>query len=553
MKIVIYQIFTRLFGNKNLTRKTNGAYADNGSGKMNDITPAVLQRIRALGVTHVWLTGVIRHASTTDYSRYGIPTQHPAVVKGRAGSPYAITDYYDIDPDIAENIDRRMVEFEALIARMHKAGLKVIIDFVPNHVARQYKSVCKPDGVADLGENDDTNMHFSTANDFYYCWGQPLEASVDLKGEAEEPYTEMPAKATGNDRFDNHPGLYDWYETVKLNYGTDYCDAGGLSYHFSPIPSAWDKMTDILLFWAAKGADGFRCDMAEMVPEAFWAWAIDKVRYRYHDKIFIAEVYNPTRYRSYVGAGFDYLYDKVGMYDCVRGVICGNRPAADITYQWQATDDIKQHMLYFLENHDEQRIGSDFFAGDSRRGVPGLIISSLLGQNPFMLYFGQEFGEQGMDNEGFSGIDGRTSIFDYWTIDTIYRGFFNRRKLCKEERELEKTYAKVLNIAVSEKAVGEGAFHDLMYVNRHLPREVFAFIRKKDEEMLLVAVNFSDSDVKCSVNIPHNAFDCMWIGEGAHEAKDLLSEDKQVFLLKSDNPVEMTIPSQGGRVWKINM
>ena len=553
MKIVIYQIFTRLFGNKNLTRKPNGTYTDNGSGKMNDITPAVLQRIKALGVTHVWLTGIIRHASTTDYSHHGIPTQHPAVVKGRAGSPYAITDYYDIDPDIAEDVDRRMDEFEALIARVHRAGLKVIIDFVPNHVARQYKSVCKPKGTVDLGENDDTNMHFCITNDFYYCWGQPLEASVDMKGEADEPYTEMPAKATGNDRFDNHPGLYDWYETVKLNYGIDYCDAGGRSYHFSPIPDVWDKMTDILLFWSAKGVDGFRCDMAEMVPTAFWAWATDKVKYRCHDKIFIAEVYNPSQYRDYVAAGFDYLYDKVGMYDCVRGVICGNRSAADITYQWQATDDIKQHILYFLENHDEQRIGSAFFAGDGQRGVPGLIVSALLGQNPFMLYFGQEFGEPGMDNEGFSGIDGRTSIFDYWTVDTVYRGFFNRRKMRKEERETEKIYTKVLNIAISEKAVGEGEFHDLMYVNRHLQRDVFAFIRKKDEEMLLVAVNFSDTDIKCSVNIPRNAFDCLWIGEGMHEAKDLLSEDKQVFLLKSDNPVEMTIPSQGGRVWKINM
>ena len=409
MKTVIYQIFTRLFGNQNTTCKEWGTLSQNGSGKLNDIDTKVLKRIKDMGVTHVWYTGVIRHASVTNYSRYGIPRQHPDVVKGIAGSPYAISDYYDIDPDLATKVRNRMAEWEALIERTHKAGLKVVMDFVPNHVAREYYSIARPEGVRDLGENDNQDWHFSTQNNFYYCWGQPL----DLKEfRPEQTYSEIPAKATGNDRFTSRPTRNDWYETVKLNYGIDYCDAGGRSEHYDPIPDTWNKMTDILLFWAKKGVDAFRCDMAEMVPSAFWAWATDKVKFRYPDVQFIGEVYNPQQYRNYLGAGFDLLYDKVGMYDCLRDVICGRRPASAITYEWQATDDIRQHMLYFLENHDEQRLASDFFAGDARRGIPGLMVSAWLQQNPLMLYAGQEFGERGRVRGGCSGKDGRTSCFD---------------------------------------------------------------------------------------------------------------------------------------------
>lgn len=367
MKTVIYQIFTRLFGNQNTTCKEWGTLSQNGSGKLNDIDSKVLKRIKDMGVTHVWYTGVIRHASVTNYSRYGIPRQHPDVVKGIAGSPYAICDYYDIDPDLATKVKNRMAEWEALIERTHKAGLKVVMDFVPNHVAREYYSVAKPESVKDLGEDDNQGWHFSAQNNFYYCWGQPLDLT---EFRPEQTYRENPAKATGNDRFSNRPSANDWYETVKLNYGIDYCDAGGRSEHFDPIPDTWNKMTDILLFWAKKGVDAFRCDMAEMVPAAFWAWATDKVKFRYPEIQFIGEVYNPQQYRCYLHAGFDLLYDKVGMYDCVRDVICGRRPAAAITYEWQATDDIRPHMLYFLENHDEQRLASDFFAGDARRGIP---------------------------------------------------------------------------------------------------------------------------------------------------------------------------------------
>lgn len=535
-KIIIYQVFTRLYGNRNTTRKENGSIEENGCGKLNDFTPTTLKKIREMGVSHIWYTGVIRHASQTDYSSYGIPRQHSAVVKGKAGSPYAITDYYDIDPDLATDVDKRMQEFEALVERTHKAGMKVIIDFVPNHVARQYHSICKPEGVKDLGEEDNPQMGFDPQNNFYYCPGQRFTPYFDLYHGEAEPYYEEPAKATGNDCFHNAPGMNDWYETVKLNYGLDYY--AGRVGHFKPIPNTWDKMTDILLFWASKGVDGFRCDMAEMVPAAFWHWATDKVKYRYPEKIFIGEVYNPAEYRNYLAAGFDYLYDKVGMYDTIRDVMCGRQSTHAITSAWQQTDDIRDHMLYFLENHDEQRIASNFFAGDARKGVPGLVVSALLQQNPLMIYFAQEYGERGMDKEGFSGEDGRTTIFDYWSVDTMVRAA--KHKLNDAENTLASKYNKVMNIAQSEKAVYEGVSFDLMYVNGSYHRH-YAFLRKAGSEVLLVVANFDDCPTMMNVVIPSHAFDYLKIKEKNAIATDLLSGDKIKITIKRDQGVPVEI------------
>lgn len=551
MKPIIYQVFTRLFGNRNATDKPWGTVVENGVGKMNDFDDATLRRIKRLGATHVWFTGVVRHASQTDHTAHGIPRQHPDVVKGVAGSPYAIADYYDIDPDIAVDVDRRMDEWVALVERTHRAGMKVVMDFVPNHVAREYRSICRPNGVSDLGEDDVKDWQFARDNNFYYI-PEPLDLSDICGSTGGKGYEECPARATGNDVFSAKPSRKDWYETVKLNYGVDYCDAGGRSEHFSPIPDTWGKMADILLFWARTGADAFRCDMAEMVPAEFWAWATDVVRAAFPEIKFIGEVYNPSLYRKYIDAGFDWLYDKVGMYDCVRDVICGRRRASDITEQWQNVGGIVDHMLYFLENHDEQRIASDFFAADARRGIPGMIVCALLNKCPFMLYAGQEFGERGMDAEGFSGVDGRTTIFDYWCVDTLRRGYFDRSQLHEDERLLEEVYRRILTLANRERAVSDGECYDLMYVNQHIAGRQFAFLRKSGDEALLVVANFDDREAVCDINIPRHAFDFLKMAEGERNATDLLTGKPMRLALGTDTPVNMAIPPSGGVVLKFN-
>jgi len=535
-KIIIYQIFSRLYGNRCQARKAFGTIEENGCGKLNDFTPSVLKQIREMGVTHVWFTGVIRHATMADYSKYGIPRQHPAVVKGRAGSPYAITDYYDVDPDLAVNVEKRMEEFEKLVNRTHRAGLKMIIDFVPNHVARQYKSIAKPEGIIDLGEDDDTTHGFDPQNNFYYCPGQSFAPYFDLYHGEKDPYTETPAKATGNDCFHNAPGVNDWYETVKLNYGVDYY-AGRIGY-FEPIPDTWKKMLHILLYWAAKGVDGFRCDMAEMVPAEFWAWATSQVKEQYPAIIFIGEVYNPQEYRRYLSSGFDLLYDKVGMYDAVGDVLRHHRDTGAITWAWQQTDDIKDHMLYFLENHDELRLASDFFVGDAWKALPGFVTCVLMQQNPFMLYAGQEWCERGMDQEGFSGLDGRTTIFDYWSLQA------------DRDEKLIAYYKKVLNIAQTNKAISDGTMFDLMYANGQYRRQ-FAFFRKSKKDTLLVVSNFDDVPVTMGLTIPAHAFEYLGLTEGSYKATDLLTGKETQIELSCDGAVGIDLEARGSVILKI--
>ena len=557
-KMVIYQVFTRLFGNSRMGVH-GGSLAENGCGKMADFTLKALAEIKKLGATHIWYTGIIEHATHTDYRRYGIPLDHPAIVKGKAGSPYAIKDYYNVDPDLAVDVPGRMREFENLVRRTHRAGLQVIIDFVPNHVARQYHSTSAPEGVRDLGQDDDTNLAFSPRNNFYYIPHTDLHGHFDMRGPSGEAYRELPAKATGNDRFDATPNVNDWYETVKLNYGVDY--VGGRTCHFDPIPDTWTKMLHILLFWASKGIDGLRCDMAEMVPVEFWQWAIPQVKDKYPRLLFIAEVYNPNEYHNYLERGhFDYLYDKVGLYDTLRGVIASGSSATGITYAWQALGDLAPRMLNFLENHDEQRIASSFFAGNALKAIPGLIVSALMNTNPMMVYFGQEFGEPGMDNEGFSGRDGRTTIYDYWSLDTIRRwrngGKFDGRLLTDSQKEVYAVYRRILGLCRQEKAISKGRFFDLMYANlrgwRFNEHRQFAFLRQEADELLLIVVNFGPYPAEVAVVIPRHAFDFLGIPALISiPATDLLTDTVQAISLLPDKAVDLSLPGYGGKILKV--
>jgi len=555
-KISIYQVLPRLFGNEITTNKQNGTIQENGCGKFNSFTPKALKEIKSLGITHVWYTGVIEHATQTDYSAFGIRKDHQGVVKGKAGSAYAIKDYYDVDPDLAENVETRMTEFEALVERTHKAGMKVIIDFVPNHVARQYHSDAKPKGVTDLGENDHSEWAFSPLNNFYYIPNQPFNPAFSVQG-----YIEFPAKATGNDQFTASPTQNDWYETVKLNYGVNYVEGG--QKQFDPIPDTWFKMRDILLFWASKKIDGFRCDMAEMVPVEFWGWAIAQVKLQYPEILFIAEVYNPAEYRNYICNGkFDYLYDKVGMYDMLRNVTSRNFPVREITNTWQSLGGIENQMLNFLENHDEQRIGSGFFSGNGLYAQPAMIVAATLTQAPVMIYFGQELGEQGMESEGFSGMDGRTTIFDYWGLKSIQAwsngGKFDGAKLSKDQKELRAFYQKLLNITISEKAISDGLMYDLVFANfennKFNTHEQYAYFRKFEDELLLIVLNFDDKPLDTEVIVPFEAFQYLELKEGqTYNIVNLLDESDKFPLhtLSSKQPFVIHMPAWKGFIFKL--
>lgn len=557
IKPIIYQVIPRLFGNKIDNCISNGTIEQNGVGKMNYFTPQVLKSIKNLGITHVWYTGIIEHAHKTDYTKYGIPNDNPYVIKGNAGSPYAIKDYYDVDPDIAVNVPKRIDEFEKLVKRTHRAGMKVIIDFVPNHVARQYHSDAKPVGIDDLGAGDDNTYFFKHSNNFYYIPRQQFAPNVNL-GTGDGAYNEFPAKASGNDCFTAFPGEFDWYDTIKLNYGVDYGDG---SRHFDPIPDTWFKMLHILRYWASKGVDGFRCDMVHMVPLEFWKWAISNVKETYPEIIFIAEIYETNLYRDFINiGGFDYLYDKVTLYDTLRSIQCSNYSAAQITNCWQTIEGINSNMLNFLENHDEQRFASKQFAGDATIVVPSLIVSAMINTGSMMIYAGQELGEQAADAEGYSGSDGRTTIFDYWSIPTLRRwynnGLCNEELLSEGEKWLRNTYTKILTMCNKEKAISNGSFFDLMYVNYNNvslnPNDHYAFIRHYEDETLIIAVNFRANSCDLKINIPQHAFNLLNIPEGECEAAELLSETKSTKIISSESPFETFITPNNAVVWKIS-
>lgn len=554
-KIIIYQLLPRLFGNRTQHCVHNGTIDQNGCGKMNDINAKALKSLKALGVTHVWYTGIIEHANKTDYSSYHIKPCNPHVVKGNAGSPYAIIDYYDIDPDIAEDVERRQDEFDRLVVRTHEAGMGVIIDFVPNHVAREYHSDAKPAGVADLGSDDNPYQAFARDNNFYYLPGQPFAPHVDM-GQGEERYVENPARATGNDCFYASPGVNDWYETVKLNYGIDYC--GGTGCHFKPIPSTWHKMLDILKYWTSRGVDAFRCDMAHMVPVEFWKWAIAQIKAIAPHVFFIAELYDTSLYHRFVNeGGFDYLYNKVTLYDTLFAVTRHHAPASDITRCWQSLPDLDDHMLNFLENHDEVRLASPQFAGDAFRGLPAMVVSATMSRAPFMLYMGQELGEPALDAEGFSGPDGRTTIFDYWAIDTLRRwnhnGAFNTSLLSNSEKTLRDYYKKILTLCNKETALAQGDFFDLMYVNGDTldTCRQYAFMRHTRGVLLIIAVNFDDKPVKTSIRIPQHAFDLYDIRPGVMSARELTTGVSESRTLSPERSFDIDLKPFGACVWKM--
>lgn len=515
-KVIIYQMLPRLWGNIGGKNIKNGTLKDNGCGKFSSIDTISLEYLRSLGVSHVWYTGIIRHATAEDSD--GCTTSSADWVKGRAGSPYSITDYYDVNPYLADDPENRMEEFHKLVERTHAAGLKVIIDFVPNHVARDYGRFAAahpaPTGMAALGESDDKSVHWKDSNDFFYYPGIPLALPIQ-----NQTYMEMPAMASGNS-YTSSPGVNDWYDTIKLNY----CDSH---------TETWEKMYDIVNFWAGQGVDGFRCDMVELVPPAFFKWLISRIKKDRPDLLFVAEVYQKTLYSKYIREiGFDLLYDKSGIYDTLRAIVEKNvkdsgvpvedwQSAKRITWNWQSLGDLQPYMLNFLENHDEQRFASDFFGCDARNSYAALYTALYLNNAPFMLYAGEEVGERGMDNEGFSGRDGRTSIFDWWapsSLTRLYKYIHGEKDaLAPEEESMLDTYRKALKFAAEDNAVSKGTVYDLCYCNYASdgfnPDRHFAFLRDFEDETLLIVCNFSKNDAEMRISIPEHAFNWMKMPE----------------------------------------
>lgn len=569
-KIVVYQVFTRLFGNTNTTNKPWGTIEENGVGKFNDFTNKALKEIKDLGVTHIWYTGVPHHNIITDYTKYGISNDDPDIVKGRAGSPYAVKDYYNVNPDLAENPTNRLEEFKALIARSHATSLKVIIDIVPNHVARNYKSISKPKGVKDFGEEDDTTVMYHVNNNFYYnpkesfkvpVWTNDYSPLGNEKHPLEDGlFYEVPAKWTGNGSRLSQPNMSDWYETVKINYGVtpegikDFdtlpkaFENKSYDKHYEfwkerKVPNSWIKFKDIALYWIEMGVDGFRYDMAEMVPVEFWSFMNSTIKMKKPEAFLLAEVYNPSLYRDYIKKGkMDYLYDKVELYDTIKYIMQGYGKTDNIPLIQEGLKDVEHHMLHFLENHDEQRIASPDFAGDSKKGKPAMVVSATISTSPTMIYFGQEVGEDASEETGF-GDPTRTSIFDYVGVPAHQRWVNNKQfdggQLTNKEKSLRDFYKRLLNFTINSSALSD-KYQDIhLYNRKHTDGyndKVLSFVRWSETEKLIIVSNFdADSHYKFSLKIPKNIIDTWNLHEGNYKVEDQLYNQFSTDLIVEKN------------------
>lgn len=558
----IYQLMVRHFGNTNETRKRDGTMAENGCGKFDDINDAALKSLRELGITHVWLTGVLEQASSTSYP--GRPADFAPLVKGNAGSPYAIRDYFDVCPDYATDPARRLDEFRALLKRMEKHGLKTLIDFVPNHVARSYASDVKPE--LSFGKDDDTTRFFDPDNNFFYLGklhpggGPPLRLPTKDGAVAYPPEGKF-GRVTGNNVISWTPSVNDWFETIKLNYGHNFTlgpprdDVHPLpGEHADPgdTPDTWRKMDAVLAHWQEMGVDGFRVDMAHMVPMHYWKWQTRRCRERDAGVFFMAEAYDndPSKLvdgnvlDALLDSGFDAVYDDPS-YDTIKHTVEGRKWANDIDGAANPFSPRFHRSLRYAENHDEVRLASkqNWTGAGAEMGKPVSAILFGLGRGPIMLYNGQETGEKADGAEGFSGDDGRSSIFDYWSLPSLVPWVNGHRydggKLTGAQKDLRAYYGRLLKVC-AEPAFARGDFYGLNHANKGNERYgriggetvsghwLYCFLRRDREsgQTFLVAANIHPSkemeDIR--IQIPEDAF--QWIGSALENKASLTFSDK---------------------------
>jgi glycosidase len=520
-RVRIYQLFVRLFGNTNETRKRNGHLAENGVGRFADINHTAAGSIRDMGFTHVWLTGVLQQATATDYSKFGQPADDTDLLKGLAGSPYAIKDYFDVCPDYAENPAKRLDEFRALLERLHAQKLKAIIDLVPNHVARSCDSRVKPDcnfgSCGRGGRGDDVSKFFDPHNNFFYLTpdanGPPLRLPTYKDGSPVSPTCQISGavcdgifqgettfgRVTGNNVVSWTPHLNDWYETVKLNYGFNFTDPSKSVREYpnawapeKAIPDTWKKMDQVIEHWQSMGVDGFRCDMSHMVPPEFWSWAIAQARARQPDVFFMGEAYDddPSKVPGsdpviaglnygkgnvlfdLLNAGFDAVYD-APVYRALKRIYDGSGWANDIDREI-ADGFICHNSVRYAENHDEVRLAAPSEWGGVGMDVGRPVSAILYGMSrgAIMLYNGQEVGEPAVGAEGFGGNDARTSIFDYWSMPELVKWVNGHRydggRLSPKQKGLRDFYSRLINL-VGEPAFQDGEFFPLNPANRDNP------------------------------------------------------------------------------------
>ncbi len=562
MRPVIYQLFVRHFSNFTEGGIPWGTREQNGCGSFEAINDAALEALARMGVTHLWLTGVLRHATQTEYP--GLPASPACVVKGIAGSPYAVTDYYDVDPDLATDPARRMEEFEALLQRCRRWGMVPMMDFIANHVSRCYHSTVRPE--CSFGAQDDRGTFFARENAFYYLSPQNSDYWLMLP-QAEFRPERGCGRVTGNNAATWQPTEFDWYETVKLNYGSDYrhgphaADAlPGVLAPNGAVPRTWRLMDDILAYWQRKGVGGFRCDMAHMVPMPFWHWLTTHARLRDGSVFFMAEAYNDHMkltagdvHEALLKVGFNGVYDAAA-YQGLRSLFEGRAWANDLDRFNTPTAPVFTGGVRYIENHDEPRIAHPAWWGGVGERVQraAMVAQYAASCGSILIYNGQEVGERAEGPGGFGGDNGRTSIFDYTNLPRFQRwsnqGAYDGARLTDAEQALRAFTSRLLPL-MQIPALAKGGFYGLNWANQNTHgygrhegecvsgHHLYAFLRhyRKAKSTVLVVCNLCPvHNIESCVHIPLNAQ--VWAGKkpGMCRFRNLLEPEARVWEISTE-------------------
>src|SRR5438874_1699139 len=378
---VIYQIFPRAFS---------------AEGNFNGVTKQ-LDRLKELGVTILWLMPI-----------------HPIgqeKKKGTIGSPYAVRDYYGINPDYGTKED-----LKKLIAESHRRGMKVIVDIVANHTS--WDSV--------LMKHPDWYKH-------------------DAKGNITYPY--------------------DWTDIAALNYAS---------------PELRRYMTDMLKYWIREfDLDGFRCDVAGEVPTDFWENAraeLDKIK---PDIVMLAEAHKPDL--ELKAFELDYSWP---LHSALTDVLQGRAPASDLRKAWE--DEFKEwprgalHMR-FSDNHDERRAIARF-------GEPAALAASALMftlDGVPLIYNGMEVGDT--TESGAPALFEKLPVF--WPT-------------AERRPEFPRFYRQMSALRKASDALRRGS---LEWLRNSDEARVVTYLRRRNDEEVLIAINFSNRPFNGSIEIANGA------------------------------------------------
>jgi len=341
-----------------------------------------LPRLKELGIDVLWLMPV---------NPIGVKNR-----KGVLGSYYSVKDYMSINPEFGT-----MDDFKHLVDQVHQQGMKIIIDWVPNHSS----------------------------------WDNPLTVSHP------EFYL--------HDSLGGFVSPFDWTDVIRFDYSN---------------PGLRKYMTDAMKWWYTQtGIDGFRCDVAHMVPVDFWndlRASLDSIR----PVFLVAEADQPFLHEKAFDVTYDWKFHHI-----MNSIASGKMDATMVKKHFAWVDSVypgDSYLMQFTSNHDENSWNGTEY---ERMGDGALCFAVLAATIPDipLVYTGQE-----------AGLNKRLKFFEK---DTINWGNYS----------LTSFYQKLIGLKKRNNALRNGDGGRPVFLSTGRDSAVVAFVRKGDDDKILVLCNLS--------------------------------------------------------------